>query len=464
MKRALACVVVASVFAACGDGSPFEGTVWQSSRVRYHARHDDPAACSQVLATLDTVSDRFSTIVGRPASSWEPYDYYKFLDDEDYARVQASAGFCASLPSIACQQGRSVFSPHPADYHELAHVYYTGLVAAGPRFLTEGFAIALTCVSSYGPYFAPDLPVEAALDPDGPHGPSPAARLTTALWFSGTPQQFYDLHAGLGAGVPARDAVSAAVSRVYSRDLDALWLDARSKAGLECVAYPFCDAPLLRLDETVTLAETCTGVQAVRLSAAAAPAVAIRVAGAPLAVAACDPTAAPDPIRRVEIRPREPTPWRFEHWIRVPATAHALFPSPADATLGDSAVVEARAIGTAFSATCDAGTPAELAADRAVRIVLPYEAGVTHFPLRSSSPTALTITLRGYGGTNPRRVRWCSGGCPADAGAACADLDAVAGADVQASGDAILVVEAASETDDLLILELAPDPGAAALP
>ena len=459
MKRALACVVVAIVFAACADGSPFEGTVWQSSRVRYHARHDDPAACSQVLATLDTLSDRFSTILGRPASSWEPYDYYKFLDDADYARVQASAKFCPSRPSIACAQGLSVFSPHPVDYHELAHVYYQGLVAAGPRFLTEGFAIALTCKSSHGPYFAPDLPLEAALDPDGPHGPRPAARLTAALWISGTPQQFVDLHAGLSVGVPARDAVSAAVTRVYGVDLDALWLEARSKRGLECIAHPFCDAPTFRLDETITLAETCTGVEAVRLSDAVAPAVAVRVAGAPLAVAACDPTAAPDPIRRLEIRPPEPWPWQYEHWIRVPATAHTLFPSPSKATLGDRAVFETRAIGAAFAGTCAAGTPAQFFADRAVRIVLPYETGTYHFPLRFSSPTALTISLLGFGGTNPRRVRWCSA-CPNDAGAVCADLDTAAGAEVQASGSAVLVVEAESETDDLLILELAPNPGA----
>ena len=464
MKPALASVLLAIVSASCGDGPLFEGTVWQSSRVRYHARHGDPAACSEVLAPLEILSDRFSTILERSASSWEPYDYYKFLDDADYARVQGSAGFCASLSTLACAQSHAVYTPHPVDTHELAHAYYFGFLAEGPRFLSEGFAIALTCASSYRPYFPPDLPLEAALDPDAPDGPSPAARLTTALWFSGTPQQFYDLQAELTARVPNRDAVSAAVSRVYGRDLDALWLEARSKAGLECVAYPYCDAPLLRLDETVTLAETCTGVQAVRLSAATAPAVAIRAAGAPLAVAACDPTAAPDPIRRLEIRPPEPWTWRFEHWIRVPETAHALFPSPAKSMLGDSAVVEARAIGAAFAETCAAATPAELFADRGVRIVLPYEAGTYHFPLRVLSPMALTITLRGFGGTSPRRVRWCSGGCPNDAGAACGDLDAVAGAEVQATGDAILVVEAESETDDLLILELAPNPSAGPLP
>ena len=463
MKRVLVCVLVANVSASCGDGASFDGTVWQSSRVRYHARRDDPAACSQVLATLDTLSDRFSTILERPASSWEPYDYYKLLDEADYARVQASAGFCASLSTIACAQGHAVYTPHPVDYHELAHAYYFGFLAEGPRFLSEGFAIALTCASSYRPYFEPDLPLEAALDPDGPQGPSAAARLTTALWFSGTPQQFYDLHVGLGRGVPARDALSAAVNRVYSRDLDALWLEARSKAGLECVAYPFCDAPLLRLDETVTLAETCTGVQAVRLSNEVAPAVAIRAAGAPLAVAACDPKAAPDPVRRLEIRPQEPWPWRYEHWIRVPATTHALFPSPAGSTLGDSAVVETRAIGSAFAATCDAATPAQVFADRAVRIVLPYEAGSYHFPLRFSSPTAVTVTLLGSSGASPRRVRWCST-CPNDPGGGCEDLDAGAGAAVRATGGPILVVEAESETDDLLILELAPNPGAGAGP
>jgi hypothetical protein len=459
MKRALAWVLVANLFAACGDGSAFEGTLWQSARVRYHARHDDPAACSGVLARLDTLSDRFSNLLERPASSWEPYDYYKFLDDADYARVRDSVGFCASLPTLACAQGRAVYTPHPVDHHELAHVYSFGFLPEGPRFLSEGFAIALTCASSYRAYFAPDLPLEAALDPDGPHGPRPAARLTTALWFSGTPRQFYDLHVALGAGVPTRDVASAAVSRVYSRDLDALWLEARSKMGLECVAYPSCDGPLLRLDETVTLSETCTGVEAVRLSDAVGPAVAIRAAGAPLAVAACEPTAAPDPIRRLEIRPPEPSPWRFEHWLRVPPTAHALFPSPDDATLGDSAVVEARAIGAAFSATCAAGTPAQVLADRAVRIVLPYEAGSYHFPLQFSSPTALTVTMLGSSAANPRRVRWCAA-CPNDPGAGCVDLDAATGAEVQASGGAVLVVEAASETDEPLMLELRPKPGA----
>lgn len=449
--RGRMCYLMLAIAAAgCGDEFRFDGISWQSERVRYHARRNDPLACADIVSVLERRSDRFAEIFGSPPSRWEPYDYYKVLDATDYENTNT---WCAA-PTLACEWRGAVLSPHPADEHELVHAYYEGLMGASPRFMQEGLAIGLSCASSFGLTIAPDTPIESALDPDGPQGPGPAARLVTALWFSGSPQQFYDLEAALGGGKPSRVSLAAVVSSVYGKDVDQIWSRARSKDGLECVGYSFCDAPPLELGET-TLAETCTGRQTRRISDALAPALGIRYAGAGLRIAACDPTAKADPIRRVDLSVE--WPWRFEHWFRAPNVPHALVPWAPDLALGAQTVVEVRDIGQAFAPTCDTSQPTDVAAGRGIRIRVPYEPARYHFPLRLPSMGALAVAwVNPQGASYLPRIRWCSA-CPDDPTATCVDLDAVSGANVTPdSPNAVLVIDAESELVEPQLLELAP--------
>lgn len=456
--RALA--IAAALLAGVGGcETEFDGSTWQSARIRYHARRNDPLACPDVLVTLERRSDQFASVLQRPASSWEPYDYYKSLDEADYEAIRNAAELCAPDPTTACTQGSEVFSPRPVDEHELAHVYYAALMGEGPEFMEQGFAVALTCASS-SYYIAPETTLDGALDPDGPQGIAPAARLVTALWHAGEPRQFFELEAALGTGRPSAATVAAAVSRVYGGDVMAMWTKAKSKEGLECIAHPACDAPLLELGETARLRETCSGWESRRISTAVSATVGIRVAGPSFMAAACDPTATPDPVRRVPIGGPALWSWRFEYWLRLPSTPYALVPWPGMFPLGAESVIEARDIGQAFASACEVSNPTDVVSDRALRIVLPYEAGTYYFPMRFASATTLSISWVDFkGGTYFPRVRWCAA-CPSDPAANCSEVDALAGTKVQGNTSQVLMLDVESELDEPRLLEVAPAPGA----
>src|SRR5690606_7813939 len=159
-------------------------------------------------------------------------------------------------PSYGCMHGRTIYSPEAVCEHEIAHVAYAALGGEGPPFLEEGFAVSLTCQPSEWRTTRDRAALEEALDTGG--GWAAPSHLVTALWSAGVPSDLFELEGSFGAAVPSVEELAREVQRIYGRDLHELWASARSKAGLECVAHPFCSAPELDLGETI-LRHSCTG-------------------------------------------------------------------------------------------------------------------------------------------------------------------------------------------------------------
>lgn len=430
---------------ACSDPvEEFHGTIWSSSRVRYHARDADPQACAGVVQAIEQRSDRFAELLGTTPARWEPIDYYKFFDAEDAARHSP-----CEASNRACAKRSQVWSTRALHDHELAHVVLAGLAGDGPPFLEEGFVVALTCDPSANGV-APDAPLATALDVSTASGYVAAGRLVGGLWAAGTPEQLLELERRLGTTTPDAARLAEEVRDIYGLEVDAVWSEAKRSAG--CLAQPFCDAPPLALGETL-LQDGCTGRSARLVSRELGGALGIQSAGLPLVLRACAAGAPPGGLSRLQLGGVFEAPWRTETWFVPPVDTQALFQVEDDQS-GSDTVLRTRDLGSAFAATCDTGAATELLPDTELAIAMPPEPGVYHFVLRGLASQAFELSLVGSS-PSALQVSWCDA-CPEAAAASCATLELSQPKPVELASQSVLRVELKAVPQQSVLLRLVP--------
>lgn len=257
-------VAVLALSSACGEDHDLPNDqTWESAHFRYHTRAGDPSVCQGVLAQLEW---RFETMQGYLGLSWragQKVDYYKFRDQNDYAKnAPCLAG------SDSCAQRTSVMSAHVLQEHELIHAI---LAPSGlpPSFFEEGTAVVLSCGRPWderaGTMPWRDAVMLTTLDAD------PEAMYKTAGWFVGYlldrygPVPFLVFRDRLKNSASA-ETIARTFQETYGDTLDAAW-DAASAAGARvgCVHLWPCQGPPLVLDGTPqTLAQACDGSDATR--------------------------------------------------------------------------------------------------------------------------------------------------------------------------------------------------------
>jgi hypothetical protein len=443
-----ACCLALLASVGCADGvASFDGVTWQTQRTRYHARPADPQACEEVLGSIEQRGDAFASLMDAAPSRWEPIEYYKYFDT-----VDAAQGHSCELTRSACAEGRNIYTIRALHEHELAHVYFAGLGGEGPPFLEEGFAVGLTCDPSANATPS-DATLESALDVSTLAGYQAAGRLVSALWFAGSPAQFFELERRLGTSNPSVGELASHVEQVYAQDVRGLWESART-TGPGCVAVPFCGAPSLTLGET-TLRDACDGRTARLVSAALAPALGIQSAGAPLVMRACTFDADSSALSRLQLGGTFDSPWRTETWFVPPATDYALFPVEDDRG-GAETRLRTRELSAAFMPACDLAAPTPLVPGTELSIVLPPTAGDYHFALHTDASTTLKLSLLG---SNPSAldVRWCSS-CTGGVAADCESLELSQPKPVVIDEPRLLAVQVKAPLEKSTLLRLVPQP------
>jgi hypothetical protein len=446
VKACWLALIASGPCAGCGDSmASFEGVTWQTERTRYHARRGDPQACEAVVSNIEQLGDAFASLMDVTPSRWEPIEYFKYFDAED-----AEQGHACALGRSACAEGRKVYTTRALHQHELAHVFFAGAAGEGPPFLEEGFSVGLTCDPSANSTPS-DATLESALDVSTVPGYLAAGRLVSALWFAGSPAQFFELERSLGTRKPSVDELVRQVERVYAQNVWSLW-DAARTTGPGCVAIPFCGAPPLALGET-TLRDACDGRTARLVSATLSPALGIQSAGTPLVLRACTFDADPSALSRLQLGGTFDPPWRTETWFVPPATDHALFPMEDDAG-GAETRLRTRALSAAFMPACDLATPTPLMAGTELSIVLPLAAGDYHFALQADISTTLKLSLLGSS-PSALDVSWCTA-CTAGEAANCENMELSLPKVVVIDEPRVLVVRVKASLEVSTLLRLVP--------
>ena len=445
-------LAVALLALACGDGeNSFDGVTWQSAHVHYHSRAGDPQACEDVVAAIERRSDTFAALLEASPSRWEPIEYYKYFDMDD-----ANRGQKCEIAGRACAKGRSVYTPRAFHDHELAHVFYAGLGGEGPPFLEEGFAVGLTCDPSSNA-LSSEADLESALQVSTLDGNLAAGQLVSALWFAGSPAQFFELEARLGTTNPSVDELARQVNEVYGESVQSVWDTART-VGPSCIAVAFCGAPSLELGET-TLLDRCDGRDARLVSPALAPALGVQVAGAPVALRACAADAEPSSLARVQLGGTFDNPWRTETWFVPPASDYALF-QVGDDRGGAETRLRTRALTAAFTPQCDLAAPTALLPESELSIFVPLAPGDYHFTLSadvaSMTSPSLELSLLSLA-PSALQVRWC-GACVEGAPDDCQTLELSQPRSVELEDARVLAVQVKEPLTASTLLRLVPQP------
>ena len=231
------------------DHEPFVGYVSHSRFFEYHDRVDEPL-CPTTLALLDRHAQRIGGKIGLSLDESNPFRYYKFRDDADFA----AAGSGCPPENGACALGDAVYSTRFFHAHELAHDYVfrawggwsTGLV-------NEGEAVALSCEPSFelqpgqlprAVLGSPDWRALLYLYGDSAVGYAAAGVFVTYLAERYGWSSIAELHHRIPPGISAAD-FEQEFAQVYPLSMDQAWAQALGTPGAaacqkdwQCVTSP----------------------------------------------------------------------------------------------------------------------------------------------------------------------------------------------------------------------------------
>src|SRR6266542_568912 len=343
---------------------PFDGYLSRSQFFEYHNRTDE-ALCPTLLSQLDQHAEVIGGKIGLVADSTDPYRYYKFRDDADFA---AQSGGCPP-ENGACALGDAVYSTRYFHAHEQAHDYaFRAWNGWSIGLLDEGVAVALSCE----PFYALQ-PSQRPVDVLGFHdwrdllnlyGDSSAGYAMAGFFVSHLAavygwQSVGRLHRRVPLGTGADD-FEEEFARVYPVSMDTAWSEALGLAGAQACQKDWrCIATPMTVGETATPA--CDGEMHRSIEVGDKPAIVASLEGEETQLTLLDCALAAPPSYVLE---GGHGGLRSTHWANLPRGTYAFFPGPLPARVALRSYLQQNF----FADSCDRAAMVALDADAETHI------------------------------------------------------------------------------------------------